>query len=117
MRGILPLSELIPIPGVLTGLLGFTALKGEPVAVLDLGEKLGLHSARPGSQPKIVILEVISEEGPHMAAFLADRISDVVVYRERNLHNGVLKGKGRPRKLIDFDRLVREGVLAVLWSA
>ena len=117
VRGILPLSELIPIPGVLTGLLGFTALRGEPVAVLDLCEKLGLHSSRPGSQPKIVILEVISEEGPHMAAFMADRISDVVVYRERNLHNGVLKGKGRPRKLIDFDRLVSEGVLAVLWSS
>jgi chemotaxis signal transduction protein len=115
VRAILPPSELLSL-AARTGLLGVTTLKGQTVAVLDLCSKLGLPQAGPSPRPKIVVLEVFAEGCPHLAGFVADRVSDVVTYRQRDLCNGVLKGKGRPRRLIDFDCLVKEEDLAGLWS-
>src|SRR5204862_4483727 len=103
VRGILPLSELVLLPGVRTSLLGIASLHGKVVAVLDLCTKLDLPNIGSGTQPKIVVLEVGSGGSQHMAGFVADRVSDVVLYRDRDLRSGSLRGKGRPRKLIDFD--------------
>jgi chemotaxis signal transduction protein len=116
VRGILPLSELVPLPGVRAGVLGVASLQGQVVAVIDLCSKLGLLNVRPGPQPKIVVFEVISGGGQHMAGFVADRVSDVVVYRDRDLRSGALRGQGRPRKLIDFDQIVSEDDLVGLWA-
>ena len=115
VRGILPLSELEPMPGVRPGLLGITSLKGQVIGVIDLRSKLQLPHASQGSQPKIVILELTAGTHQHLAGFVADRISDVVVYRDRDLRSGTLRGKGRPRKLVDFDQLVSEEELEGLW--
>lgn len=93
VRAILPVSELLPMAGIRAGLLGVTTLKGQSVAVIDLCRKLGLPPASPGPQPKIVILELNSDDGRHMAGFIADRVSEVVTYRERDRHDGILKGK------------------------
>jgi chemotaxis signal transduction protein len=112
VRGILPLSALEPMPGVRPGLLGITSLNGQVVGVMDLRSKLHMTYASQGSQPKIVILELTAGK---LAGFVADRISDVVVYRERDLRSGSLRGKGRPRKLVDFDQLVSEKELEGLW--
>lgn len=116
VRGILPLSELESMPGLRAGLLGITSLEGQLVGVIDLRCKLRLPHASQGSQPKIVVLEVMSRDGQHLAGFVADRISDVVVYRDRDLRGGALRGKGRPRRLVDFDLLVSEDELAGLWA-
>jgi chemotaxis signal transduction protein len=116
VRGILPYSELEPMPGMHPGLLGITSLQGHLIGVIDLRTKLRLPPAGRGSQPKIVVLEVTSGDRPQLAGFVADRISDVVVYRDRDLRSGALRGKGRPRKLVDFDRLVTEGEMAGLWA-
>jgi chemotaxis signal transduction protein len=115
VRGILPLSELDPMPGARPGLVGVTSLKGQVVGVIDLRTKLQLPHASQGSQPKIVIVELTKATGQHLVGFVADRISDVVVYRDRDLRNGSLRGKGRPRKLVDLDQLVSEDELAGLW--
>lgn len=115
VRGILPLSALEPMPGVRPGLLGITSLNGQVVGVMDLRSKLRMPFSSQGSQPKIVILELTAGTRQHLAGFVADRISDVVVYRERDLRSGSLRGKGRPRKLVDFDQLVTEQELEGLW--
>ena len=116
VRGILPYSELEPMPGMHPGLLGITSLQGHLIGVIDLRSKLRLAPASRGSQPKIVVLEVTTGDRPQLAGFVADRISDVVVYRDRDLRSGALRGKGRPRRLVDFDRLVTEGEMAGLWA-
>jgi chemotaxis signal transduction protein len=115
IRGILPLSDLEPAAAGRSGLLGLTSLKGRMVGVIDLRSRLGLAHAGQGSQPKIVVLELTAGTRQHLLGFVADRISDVVVYRDRDLHSGTLRGKGRPRKLIDFDQLVSEKELGALW--
>ena len=79
---------------------------------MDLRSKLKMTFSSHGSQPKIVILELTAGK---LAGFVADRISDVVVYRDRDLRSGSLRGKGRPRKLVDLDQLVSEQELEGLW--
>jgi chemotaxis signal transduction protein len=134
VRGILPPSELVAWPGVRPDLLGIATLKGQSVAVIDLGRKLGLPpDAKPGPRPKIVIVEVAAGAveiaagaavaagaagpRPFLAGFMADRVCDVVVYRSRDLHRGMLRGEGRPRKLIDVGRWVTEDDVAGLSSS
>jgi len=114
IRGILPLTDLEPTAAGPSGLLGITSLKGQVVGVIDLRRRLQLPHASQGSQPKIVVLELTAGTRQHLLGFVADRISDVVVYRDRDLRSGALRGKGRPRKLVDFDQLVSENELAAL---
>jgi len=116
IRGILPLTDLEPTAAGPSGLLGITSLKGQVVGVIDLRSRLQLPHAGQGSRPKIVILELTAGTRQHLLGFVADRISDLVVYRDRDLRSGALRGKGRPRKLIDFDQLVSENELASLWA-
>lgn len=116
IRGILPLTDLEPTAAGPSGLLGITSLKGQVVGVIDLRSRLQLPHAGQGSQPKIVVLELTAGTRQHLLGFVADRISDVVIYRDRDLRSGALRGKGRPRKLIDFDQLVSENELASLWA-
>lgn len=115
IRGILPFTDLEPAAAGRSGLLGLTTLKGQMVGVIDLRTRLGLTRAGQGSQPKIVVVELTSGARQHLLGFVADRISDVVVYRDRDLRSGALRGKGRPRKLVDFDQLVSEKELGPLW--
>jgi chemotaxis signal transduction protein len=115
IRGILPLSDLEPAAAGRSGLLGISNLKGQMVGVIDLRSRLGLAHAGQGSQPKIVVLELTAGSRQHLLGFVADRISDVVIYRDRDLRSGALRGKGRPRKLIDFDQIVSEKELGPLW--
>jgi chemotaxis signal transduction protein len=114
IRGILPLTDLEPAAAGRSGLLGLTSLKGQLVGVIDLRSRLGLEHAGQGSAPRIVVLELTSGTRQHLVGFVADRISDVVVYRDRDLRCGALRGKGRPRKLVDFDQIVGEDELAGL---
>ncbi|MEO8049939.1 MAG: chemotaxis protein CheW [Acidobacteriota bacterium] len=116
VRGILPLSDLEPAVSGRTGLLGITSLKGQVVCVIDLRSRLQLPHAGQGSQPKIVVLELTEGSRQHLLGFVADRISDVVLYRDRDLRSGALRGKGRPRRLVEFDRLVSKNELAALWA-
>lgn len=116
IRGILPLTDLEPATAGRSGLLGLTSLKGQVVGVIDLRSRLQLRHASQGSQPKIVVLELTAGTRQHLLGFVADRISDLVVYRDRDLRGGTLCGKGRPRKLIDFDQIVGEEELAGWWA-
>ena len=115
VRGILPLTDLEPAAAGRAGLLGITSLKGQMVGVIDLRSRLQLPPASQGSEPKIVVLELTAGSRQHLLGFVADRISDVVIYRDRDLRSGALRGKGRPRKLIHFDQLVSEKELGPLW--
>jgi chemotaxis signal transduction protein len=116
IRGILPLTDLEPAVAGRSGLLGITSLKGQVVGVIDLRSRLCLPHGSQGSQPKIVVVELKAGTRQHLLGFVADRVSDVVVYRDRDLRSGALRGKGRPRKLVDFDQLVGENELAALWG-
>jgi len=118
VRGILPLDDLVAVPRTPPAFAGIASLGGRPLAVFDLRVKLGLPRVSQGSQPRVVVIEVIvGKNCRHLAGFIADRVSGVVVYRDRDLSHGALRGNGRPRRLLDADQIVSEDELTCLWRA
>ena len=87
---------------------GFAALKGRAFPVIDLRAKLGIEIGSTGRQPCIVVVEVASRMGPQLGGFVADRLSEVVMARERDFSRGKLRGAGRPRQVLDPDVLFSE---------
>lgn len=112
VQAILPLNDLIPVTGVRPGILGVVRIAGNVVNVVDAAARLQLPPWRRGKQPRIVVLST----GVARAAFIADRVCNVVRYTDRNLNHGVLRGEGRDRLLIHFDQIVREGDFAEIWA-
>ena len=112
VRGILPFKDLVAVPRARPSLAGIASLGGRPLAVFDLCVKLGLPNVSKGRQPRIVVIEVVFGEGRrHLAGFVADRVSDVVAYRDRDFSHGSLRGTGRPRRLLDPDKIATDDEL------
>lgn len=109
---ILPLSDLIPVTGARSGILGVARVAGGVINVVDAAARLQLPAWRRGKQPRIVVLS----RGASRAAFIADRVCDAVRYADRNLSRGILRGEGRDRLLIHFDQIVRESDFAEIWA-
>lgn len=125
IRAILPAEELTPLKRTIVDTrpllgafgeaawleewtCGFAALKGRAFPVIDLRSKLGIEVGSTGRQPCIVVVEVPSRLGPQLAGFVADRLSEVVMARERDFSRGKLRGAGRPRQVLDPDVLFAE---------
>ena len=117
VRAILPLTELMRVPQTHSSLAGIASLGGRPLAVFDLRVKLGLPHVSKGSNPRIVVIEAHFGGGArHLGGFVADRVSDVVIYRDRDFSHGALRGTGRPRRILDPDKIATEEELTGLWS-
>ena len=115
VRGILPSHELVAVPGTRPSFAGIASLSGRPLAVFDLRVKLGLRHGNQGNRPRIVVIEAGAGEG-RLAGFIADRVSDVVTYRNRDFSHGAFRGNGRPRRLLDPDQIATEDELMCLCS-
>ncbi len=115
VRGIIPAKEMEAVQALNAGLVrffgrwmcGFACLRGRDFPVIDLRAKLGLEPGRRGRQPCVVAVEVLTPEGPSLAGFVADRISEMVEVRERDLRNGKLLMRGRQRLVLDPSCLFR----------
>jgi chemotaxis signal transduction protein len=112
VQAILPLRDLISVPGARPGVLGVVRIAGRMANVVDAVTRLQLPPWRRGKQPWIVVL---GTDGNY-AAFIADRVCDVVRYANRDLNNGVLRGEGRNRTLVQFDQIVREKDFTEIWA-
>ena len=117
VRGILPVQELAPLPGIRPAVLGFASLSGRLIAVWDLRVILDLPQAGGGIDPRIIVVsvggvvsvgEVVSVR-EHLAGFVADRVSGVHTYHARELRRGWLRGSGRPRRLLKVEKILGEG--------
>lgn len=119
VRAIVPVEELTPFPGMgSSAVLGIASLSGRTFAVLDLRVKLDLPQDRSGSRlsdgiaPRIVVARV----SEHLAGFIADRVSDVHAYYARDLRGGWLRGLGRPRRLLDVEKIIGHTDLVEFWQ-
>ncbi len=114
VRGILPAREMVPVGPLDPQLIGyfspwmsgFATLSGRDFPVIDLRAKLGLPDATLGRQPYILVVEVKTADGPRLAGFIADRVSELVQARGRDFHLGKLRLAGRPRQVLDPDSLL-----------
>jgi len=99
VRAVLPWSDLTrdddaAAPGHLAG---FVSMHGGIFPVVDLARKLGFPTAPPGRSPCIVVIEGVG--------FVADRVSGVIDVRARDLHGRKILKHGRPRIIIDVDKV------------
>ena len=109
VRGILPSRDMEkvrqPWPALIScfgdWICGFATLRGTDLPVIDLRSKLDLPRASQGRNRCIVAIEVPTPDGPMLAGFLADRVTDVVQARECDFSNGKLRVSGRLRRLIE----------------
>jgi hypothetical protein len=47
------------------------------------------------------VVELDGFHGPQLAGFVADRVSEIVEVRERDLRGGKLRAGGRPRAVLN----------------
>jgi purine-binding chemotaxis protein CheW len=113
VRAIVPIEEMTPLTSTRPGVMGVVNVMGSAVVIVDLRARLNLSTASQGAQRKIVVVETA---GGHLAGFIADRVTDVIRYRSRDLKNGILRGIGRARRVVQIDSVVEEDDLVRLWS-
>lgn len=134
VRGILPAHELIPIempqfahsgPGgansgqgdANSGMIcGVASLRGQDFPVVDLRGKLGIAHGSHGRQPCVVVVEIAGGSGARLLGFVADRISEVLMLRDRDFRNGSVRVNGRARRVLDPDLILTEEELKNCWN-
>jgi purine-binding chemotaxis protein CheW len=116
IRGFLPLHDLASVEPPHVWLRGFAALGGRDFPVIDLRSKLGLAHGTHGPQACIVVVETEAEDGPRLAGFVADRVSEVIELRARDIRNGIARPRGRPRRVLDADQILTGAELVSLMA-
>jgi chemotaxis signal transduction protein len=126
VRGILPAHDMIPIeapqsanggPGTTNSgpgpnnsgmICGVASLRGRDFPVVDLRGKLGIAHGSHGRQPCVIVVEVEIGSGARLLGFVADRISEVLMLRDRDFRNGSVRLNGRARRVLDPDLILTE---------
>jgi chemotaxis signal transduction protein len=86
-------------------LCGFTSMRGRDVPVIDLRARLKLPHATYGRHPCIIVVEIPTGEGPSLAGFIADRVTETIFARERDFSHGKLRLGGRLREVLHPEML------------
>ncbi|NHN39400.1 chemotaxis protein CheW [Pseudomaricurvus alcaniphilus] len=81
VQEVLRYTEIAPVPGAPTYVLGIINLRGNVVTVLDTRQRFGLPEGEVTEQTRIVIIE--AEQ--HVVGILVDSVSEVVYLRESEI--------------------------------
>jgi purine-binding chemotaxis protein CheW len=111
VRGILPVREMTPLKVSHPWMCGFAALAGRDFPVLDLRAKLEIARGTRGREPFIIAVETQGR----LAGFIADRVSEVLNLRQRDIRNGAVRGHGRPRRVLDPEQIMTVDDWAAFW--
>ncbi len=114
IRGLLPIHDLIPVEGPHQWLVGIAAVRGRDFPVIDLESKLGLPAGTHGRQPCVIVIEVA---GSQLIGFVADRVSELVTFRDRDFRNGSVRSSGRMRRVLDPQSIMNPEELQELGRA
>ena len=118
VKEVLRYSEIAPVPGAPTFVLGIIHLRGTVVTVVDTCQRFGLPSGEITDSTRIMILEV---EG-HVIGILVDAVSEVVYLRQSEIEVSPSVGNDESSKfiqgvchkndtlliLVDLDKLLSE---------
>jgi purine-binding chemotaxis protein CheW len=118
VKEVLRYSEIAPVPGAPTFVLGIIHLRGTVVTVIDTCQRFGLPSGDITDATRIMILEV---EG-HVIGILVDAVSEVVYLRQSEIEPSPSVGNDESSKfiqgvchkndilliLVDLDKLLSE---------
>lgn len=74
VQEVLRITEIAPVPGAPSYVLGIINLRGNVVTVIDTRSRLGLMTVEPDDSSRIVIIETVK----HVVGILVDSVAEVV---------------------------------------
>lgn len=105
LRGLLPVQEMMPVEPKCGCICGVASIRGHDFPVVDLRGKLGIARGAPGRQPCVIAVE---GRGARLIGFVADRLSEVIHLRDRDLGDGPVRVGGRARRVLDPEEILSE---------
>jgi purine-binding chemotaxis protein CheW len=96
VQEVLRYSEIAPVPGAPTYVLGIINLRGNVVTVIDTRHRFGLESGEVTDNTRIVIIEADS----HVVGILVDSVAEVVYLRQSEVETAPNVGNEESAKFI-----------------
>lgn len=81
VQEVLRLTEIAPVPGAPSYVLGIINLRGNVVTVIDSRARFGLPVREPTEESRIIITEV----GGHVIGMLVDSVAEVVYLHQSDI--------------------------------
>ena len=107
IRGLLPVRDVAMLEKPQQWIIGIGSLRGHDFPVIDVRTKLGIAKGTQGRQPCLVVVEAA---GPRLIGFIADRVSQVLTFRDPIPASGTMRISGRTRQVFDPDHVLVEEV-------
>jgi len=96
VQEVLRYSEIAPVPGAPTYVLGIINLRGNVVTVIDTRHRFGLGSDEITDNSRIVIIEADN----HVVGILVDSVAEVVYLRQSEIETAPNVGNDESAKFI-----------------
>ncbi|MCK9236725.1 chemotaxis protein CheW [Thiopseudomonas acetoxidans] len=96
VQEVLRYSEIAPVPGAPSYVLGIINLRGNVVTVIDTRQRFGLPSAEITDNTRIVIIEADKQ----VVGILVDSVAEVVYLRESEIETAPNVGNDEAAKFI-----------------
>ncbi len=96
VQEVLRYSEIAPVPGAPTYVLGIINLRGNVVTVIDTRDRFGLPSAEVTNNTRIVIIE----SNDHVVGILVDAVAEVVYLKQSEIETAPNVGSDENAKFI-----------------
>jgi purine-binding chemotaxis protein CheW len=96
VQEVLRYTEIAPVPGAPSYVLGIINLRGNVVTVIDTRSRFGLQSGEVTDQTRIVIIEA----DKHVIGILVDAVAEVVYLRQSEIETAPNVGNDESAKFI-----------------
>ncbi len=96
VQEVLRYTEIAPVPGAPSYVLGIINLRGNVVTVIDTRHRFGLESVEVNDNTRIVIIEA----DKHVVGILVDSVAEVVYLRQSEIETAPNVGNDESAKFI-----------------
>ena len=96
VREVLRYTEIAPVPGAPSYVLGIINLRGNVVTVIDTRHRFGLQSGEVTDNTRIVVIEA----DKHVVGILVDSVAEVVYLRQSEIESAPNVGNEESAKFI-----------------
>ena len=123
VQEVLRMSEIAPVPGAPSYVLGIINLRGNVVTVIDTRARFGLSSEEPTESSRIIFVEILGQ----VIGMLVDSVAEVVYLRQSEIDTapnvtedtsrfiqGVCKREKYLLILVDVNKLLDQGDMSDL---
>ena len=96
VQEVLRYTEIAPVPGAPSYVLGIINLRGNVVTVIDTRQRFGLHSGEISDNTRIVIIEADKQ----VVGIMVDSVAEVVYLRQSEIETAPSVGNEESAKFI-----------------